>query len=59
MDKIPYSDGSHMGEHGSHVNWKFLEKLLWAMCPMDTNKIRIPHYFQFVQQQFWVHIFVI
>ncbi len=58
MDKIPCSGGSHMGEHGPHVNWKFLEKLFWARCPTGINKIRIPHYFQFVQQQFWVHIFV-
>ncbi len=28
MDKIPYSDGSHMGEYGPYVSWKFLEKLL-------------------------------
>ncbi len=43
------ANGSHMGEHGPHVGWKFLEKVFWAKCPMDVNKGRIPHYFQFVQ----------
>jgi hypothetical protein len=35
----------HMGEHGWHVGWKFIEKLIWVMCPMGINKNKILHYF--------------
>jgi hypothetical protein len=34
----------HMGEHGPHVGWKFLEKLPWIKCPMGINGGRISHY---------------
>ncbi len=66
MDKIPCSGGSQMGEHGPHVNWRFLEKLFWARSPTGINKIRIPHYFRLFNNSFGYiflscssHVFVI
>jgi len=51
--------GSHMDEHGPHVNWKIFKKKILTKCPMGINKGTIPHLFQFVQHQFWVHMFVL
>jgi hypothetical protein len=40
-----------MGEHGSHVGWKFFEKFLWVRCPMVIHKGKIHHYLSQKQKQ--------
>jgi hypothetical protein len=33
-----------MDEHGPHVDWRLLEKLLETKYPKNINKSKIPHY---------------
>jgi hypothetical protein len=58
-EHVPHigTQGLHMGAHMPHVDWIFFNLFL-ASSLMGLNKNEIPHYFQFVQHQFWVCIFV-
>jgi hypothetical protein len=41
-----------MGEHGPHVNWKFLGKIPWTRCPMGINKGKMSHYLSLFNTNF-------
>jgi hypothetical protein len=47
-----------MGEHGPHVGWRFFEFFYKVKCILGVNKNIISHYLQFVQDLFWVCVFV-